>query len=204
MGRAGAPQEDPVAEREEEAHGVQVDEPPRGEVPGDAFREAPPRVPPVVADCFVERGVEPGMGGSHDDEMAAGLEAAGGPGELGEVVGDVLQDVDVEDAVEERPGREGREISPGCLASNGKPARANRGLDLAGQHGVGLEADPGTLAPVAERPCRRPKTRANLQHVALEESRKEASVVGLPVLGPRENVELGADVSVFQCQDSTG
>ena len=102
----------------------------------------------MVADRLVERREEPLMGRREGDDVPAGPEVPGGPGDLGGVVLDVLEHVHVEDRVEglrrveplERADPDlaaERGSEPGADSSSSRPARA----------GVGLQADPSTLDP---------------------------------------------------------
>ena len=57
-------------------------------------------VTPIMADGLIERREQPLMGGRKNDQAAAGFELIGRQGQLGAIVGDVLEHVHVENGVE--------------------------------------------------------------------------------------------------------
>ena len=167
-----------------------------GPEPAEPLRTWPSGVAAEVADCPVERREQPLVGRREGDDVPAGAEVPGGPGDLGGVVLDVLEHVHVEDRVEGLRLVEPLERADPDLAT----ARERAGADLvhepAGEGRVGLQADPSTLDPPAEDAGRPAQPGADLQDVHAQIRGELVAEVRLPVPRRREQVELGTDVGI--------
>ena len=95
------------------------------------------RITAVMADDLVERREQPVMGGRQRDDMAARLEHPGRAGQLGAVILDMFEHVDVEQGIVRRLRLDLLEGPHHLRTARGQAPLADGLLDLSSQHRVG-------------------------------------------------------------------
>lgn len=146
-----------------------------------------------MTDGLVERAEQKLMRRSEHDQAPSGAKTCRHPPQLGAIVGDVFEDVDVERAVEPIPvGNVGCRTAHNAKRETGvgeTPRKTSSELD------VRLQARP-VARTVGERHRIRSDTRTNLQNTPAKVRLDLPRPVTLPVRREREQVELGSDIRV--------
>jgi hypothetical protein len=167
--RQRLPQEHAVGERGAQADAVEVVKALERQPRRRERAQAGLVVAPEVADGAVEGAVERLMRRRQHDEPAARAQVSGGARELGAVVLDVLEDVEVEDRVEAPLGRHVGQGAAGVLAARSQGVR--RRARLRAQLRIGLEAGPAPVRQRREQHGVRTDPRPDLQDLAAQPGR---------------------------------
>ncbi len=102
----GGSQQDAICRRRQEAETVQIERALDPEGLRRQFRQTGKGVAAMMSDGGIERAEQPLMRRRQHDHSAAGSQAAGGNGQLGAIVFDMFQHVDIKDGVETIAGGE--------------------------------------------------------------------------------------------------